>query len=359
MADDELRMLRAQAYGRGDGLTEDQLARLRELEEGAADGGGAFDSSLRSSLTPFRLAPLARRLPDDAPATDVPPVVERSGAAAEMTRGERDAGESNTILRHEHPSRRTRLVIVAAVALLVGLGAGWLLWNRPAPAIALTTEQQAWQTDLIDDDAYDPGSIRAVQQYEGVVAWLATADEGAQDCVILSDGVNVAPNCVTRAEEPESPLWGELQSQLDDPAGTTQSTTATVIFTAGGDPAVAMQQFSYVSSVTDQLTSEEREAYDLLTARGYAGSSLWIAGHFDDVPVWIGSTNPASGQMCLIRVVDDVVAEGCADNVYAEETTVNLVTAEGENQLDLSIDFADGPQTLVVRVTPLDALAAG
>ncbi len=54
-------------------------------------------------------------------------------------------------------------VLAVAALLVVGVGVGWLLFGRSAATpVALSAQQQEWQSALIAGGRYDPGSVRAL-----------------------------------------------------------------------------------------------------------------------------------------------------------------------------------------------------
>ncbi len=355
-ADDsaELRMLRAKAYGPGGELSSAELERLQELE-----GRGA-----------------AATLSDPHP---VPPHEDLfSGALSERSetnRGERPEGveasapdEELSALEEEPsapddeapnpPRRRWPLLAVASIAILAaGLGIGWGIWGQQTPSIPLTDEQRSWQDELVSEDDYDPGSVVAVKEHEGVVAWVATKDVGAQSCLLLSNGTDSSTLCRLTDQVLTEGLWSELSVPDSSDASVVTMTRAMAIFDADGRPAVRMDQFQNYTNGVPQFDPAVQPIVDRLVERGYSEGSLWIVGYFEDSPIW--QTYPSDGrtESCLVYTATDDDHEICAEqDDLSAGLTLNILDDEGAQpraiEMTLAFPRNGAPQYLTITVRP-------
>ena len=261
---DELRSLQARAYGRHGGLTDADLERLHELESSRAVRSGASRPSAeerrRTDAGPLEVFVEADERPDPAERADS--VDDSDDSEQEGTAPER-ASRGRALRRHWRG-----LVAGAAVIAVAGIGIGGMLFgDRGAPAVELTPEQQEWQNELLATAEYDPGSLRAVGEEEGVVAWYATKKDGELVCVILSDGRNTRPSCTTAAGIAVQGLNGQFRT----PAGEAERLVdAHVQLDAEGDPAVTLssQLLNGEVSVFPTYSPEEEETAATLAASG-------------------------------------------------------------------------------------------
>ena len=347
----ELRMLRAKAYGPGGRLTAAELSRLQELEGRSADAGERL-----------RLASLAQ--PVEAFDNVVPDPSTGSGAdvGSNSIAEPVEAFESDVpdpLISSRTGTRRSWPYIAAASAALlaVGLGAGWGIWGQQVSSIPLTDEQRSWQEELLAADEYDPGSVIAVKEHEGVVAWVATKDVGEESCLLLSNGTDSSASCRFTEQVNQEGLWGELSIADPTDADIVTLTHAMALFDADGRPAVRMNQYQNYTDGAASFDPEVEPIADRLIEHGYSEESLWIVGYFEGSPIW--QANPSDGrtESCLVYTATvDATHEICADADALEDgLTLNILDDEGAKPRGIEMTLAfpqNGPHYLTVTVRP-------
>ncbi|KJQ55051.1 hypothetical protein [Microbacterium sp. SA39] len=334
----ELRDLQARAYGRSGGLTDAEAARLRALQ--ARDGAQPVETREAERVAAVgapradMAAPIAESSPDFAHGFESPEV---------------DAGNRWSLL-----AGRGRLLALAAVATLVcGVGMGWLLFGQSrAEAVALTAEQQEWQRDLVAEGVYDQGSVSPVAEKDGVVIWTATRDETERICLILSDGEITVPTCQPSEAVLATGMYGSIM--VGDPAADQRQVSAQLLFSASGEPAVAVSSNLFSeerSGIVYANEAETRIAGRLAEDEGFDPNSIWVVGYDDDVPIWTAMKVDEPGS-CLIHdgsTPDSPVV--CADPQTIAEQQAGLVlnvvdpTSGATTRFELA---PNGPTYLVI-----------
>lgn len=363
---EELRALQARAYGRAAALSADDAVRLRELEERRVARAPEMPEDAAVEMTGSALRepdPLAGE-DDDARATAAP--VDEADAPLDDTDTDTeadtdtDADEDADVPRSAPPlrvllRRHWRPAAIAAVAvLLIGVGVGWLAFARPATApVALTAEQQGWQDDLVSSGVYDAGSVRALAVEEGAGIWVATTDDGARSCLILSTGDVTQPSCDRRETVLQTGLYGSIAVENADEQR--RQVSVQMLFTAVGEPAVAVSSYDYDPSIGGITYANEQESNtaERLVDEGFDANSLWVVGYDGDVPVWTG-TQTASQNQCLIH--DGSTADApviCADpETMQDQATsrlvLNVVDSETGAVTLLELLANRGPAYLVI-----------
>ncbi|WP_435743123.1 hypothetical protein [Microbacterium sp. PMB16] len=344
----ELRALHERAYGREGGLTATEAARLRELDERrltTASGSRvveARDSWVAEPVEAPALGPSTgsgtqESASAESPATDdvIEPAV---------------GGTLRSLLR-----ARWRPVALAVVALLaIGVGAGWALFGRSSDAVvALTSEQQEWQNDLLVAGRYDAGSVRAVAVEEGVVVWTATKDDRAQTCLILSDGKTTAPTCQKAETVADMGLQGSMvvteDGDTEQPVG---EVNAQLLLSASGEPAVVVNTFDYSDmGMITYASEEETRIAERLVEEGMDPGSIWVVGYDRGVPIWSTMTVD-SGRQCLVYDGStDPIEMTCDDTQLLQEQGASLVVEHvGEDGEKTTFELSPnvGPTYLVI-----------
>lgn len=287
-ADDtgELRTLQERAYGRGGALTEAEARHLQELE-----------ASIRAD--PHENAGAARVIDVSAQGTASAAVARPPEPAAAPDSESADDTRPDTAasVRAALRSHWRLLAAVFAIAIVVGLAAGWMLFAQRAPAgIQLNAEQRGWQTDLITERDYDDGSVVAIAEEAGVILWSATTDGGETVCAILGDGDSAVPTCAPRERVQDEGLWVILRREVD---GEEFEVNAQVLFAANGDPAAATSSYSMAYGGIQYADEEEERIAGVLAESGYDPNSIWIVGYDGQTPIW-AATELASQQQCLV-----------------------------------------------------------
>lgn len=206
----ELRMLQAMAYRQDADLSAEQISRLRELER-RREAEQSDDE--------------ANALPVDDPVADTARAVDdRVGLTA---------GASS----QSHSRIRAWLAALAVMVIFVlGVGVGWMLFGRAeASSIGLTQQQRLRGEQLVADGDYDANSLRAMIEHDGVIVWLATTDEGETLCLIVDDSFDATTAC---SDEDRVASDGLGVAHTIEGDGYTDEAYATLLLTAGRDPAV-------------------------------------------------------------------------------------------------------------------------
>lgn len=284
----ELRALQARAYGRDGGLTEDDAARLRELESvrvepavtvraavAAGSGADAVDvpRSAEDSPPPHAEAPVSEP-PSGNPAD------ERAGGQQPLEA----MGLRAAIRQH------WKTAIAASAALLViGLGAGWALFGQSGDAVALTSEQQQRRAELQAEGGFDPGSLRAIGQDADVLLWYATKEDGETVCITLDAAGKSADQCQPAADLDSGNSIG-LSASVTAPGEGEESPEeiwASAARAMNGEVVGIIQRWrSDQNSWLSQFQGDERERAEQLVEEGFEEYSFSVVGYFRDAPVW-------------------------------------------------------------------------
>lgn len=349
---EELRALQARAYGREAALSQADAVRLRDLEQRRVARApempeeGAVETIAAAPREP---GPLASEDDDGAPAAAAADEADASSDDAD-TDGDADARRSAPPLRTLLRRHWRPVALVAVGMLLLGVGVGWLAFGRSAPApVALTAEQQGWQDDLVSSGVYDTGSVRALAVEEGAGIWVATTDGGARSCLILSTGDATQPSCDRRETVLHTGLYGSIAVE------NARQVSVQMLFTAAGEPAVAVSSYDYDPSVGGITYANEQESDTAkrLVDEGFDANSLWVVGYDGDVPVWTGVQTSTQNQ-CLIY--DGSAADApviCADpETMQDQSTsrlvLNVVDSETGAATHLELLTNRGPAYLVI-----------
>lgn len=301
-ADDltELRALQARAYGRHGELSSEEADRLAELQVRSA--GDREKVAGRPGVSPAE--PVVPPTPRDRAAFGVAaeslPLPTIPGPAPDDDDAAAQARPSASALSSVRASWRP-LALAAAVVLALGVGIGWLTFGRViTPSIALSPEQQEWQTAILAEGVYDSGSVRAIAAEEGVVVWTATKDAQKDTCIILSNGERTRPSCQPTEVVEEDGIFGQLLVEISEVAR--REVMASLFFAPSGEPVVRVDSWDQTpgtSSIT-YATEEETKIAAGLVDDGFDPNSIWVIGYDRDVPVWT-ATELESQTQCLIH----------------------------------------------------------
>ncbi|MFB7250928.1 hypothetical protein [Microbacterium sp. NPDC056234] len=297
----ELDELRAKAYGPNGALTDAQAQRLQELQDAAR--GFSPAGGLPEDTDPGREALEA----GDA------------GAAESAETGHRQA--ASDVVATARRRLRSRLVPVAVVALavLVGVGAGWALAaGTRASSIELTAQQQDWQDSIAATGDYDDGSLRALAVDAGTqiggdvspVAWAATREHGAERCLIVGDEAGSAATCATEYVARRDSM-AVSYPRADDESGHVTITTALAIVTPDGEMAGRLTTHWLIREEVGRVSEDVVARDSAVIAKNFAADALEMIGAFEAYPVWLASV--AGGQSCLIYIGEiGIPLETCA-----------------------------------------------
>lgn len=356
---EELRSLQALAYGRDAALSDLDAMRLRELEERrfarsaeGAQGATTAPDAAESTET----APEGGRDTWVTDADDRVPTAGAGGSADQEADAEESAAPAASARASLLAAVRTHwrpVAFAVAAVLAIGVGVGWIAFGRStATPIELTAEQQDWQHALISDGLYDSGSVRALAVEEGVVVWTATKNHRERTCLILGTGEITVPTCERTEIVTETGTYGAITVKGDGDVD--RQVGAQMLFTASGEPAVAVSVYDYdpgESGIT-YANEEESNIAKRLTEDGYEAGSLWVVGYDGDVPVW-SAVEAETQNHCLIYdgSIDDAPVT-CADPETMQEQSSSLVltvvdSATG-SMTNLEMPSNSGPGYLVI-----------
>lgn len=337
---EELRSLQARAYGRDTVLTEAEALKLRDLEDRRlVHAAASVDTTTPPDATTqpnVATPPAAARVHDDE--TGEP-------RGAETDHREKDAGDLSAIAddgtakaqgdSHD-PEETVRSLLrtywrpaalIVAALVVVGVGLGWTLFGRSGPApVALSAQQQEWQGALLAGGLYDQGSLRALAVEQGAVIWAATKNDGESTCLLVATSASALPNCELTDTVEKTGLFGAVTLESSDEIR--RELNVQMMFTASGEPAVAVRTEEYGSGTTNGVTysnAEEAEKAKRIAAQGFEINSLWVIGYDGDVPVWTGM-EVEGFQNCLIYDgSDEQFPRVCADALTMQEQRATLV----------------------------------
>lgn len=312
----ELLMLQAKAYGRGGGMTAAELARLQELERPAlapkvATSGSTGAGHVQPVAEPSQLVDV---VPDSDPSAS-----------------DEDEGDELADAVQKRQPRHPLVYILgaAAVALMLGIGAGWLVFGRDAgPAIPVTAEQQMRGEQLAEEANLDPGTITPMAE-DDVLVWMGTRDEGEVTCMIIDDGEHDAPSCAPTESVLETGLYGMLARDASDSSqNATEVISASLGFVRAGEPIVMIQGGWTMSSGGDFLDQfadpDQRATAERLLDEGFDEWSPMLAAYDGDTQIWIG-TREFGEQACLFYGGEPDVPSACAPMEIARTTGVKVM----------------------------------
>lgn len=344
----EMRALQARGYGRDADLTDDDAARLSELEGrrlAGADGVPAADrpqtpdvSELRPSTSAGSGVTARSGIgPGDSAVEE--PVRQTSGPAA--------ASDRSVVRTLWRP-----IALAGAAALVVGVGLGWFLFGRPVhDAVALTPEQEGWQSALLAEGVYDSGSMRAIAVEEGVVVWTATKDEQKDTCLILGNGKISRPSCQP-SESADDGLWGSLVVEVD--AKVRREVMASVLFAPSGEAAVRVEVVDQTPGSTSITYANEKETSTAaqLAEQGFDPNSIWVAGYDGDVPIWTAIEFESQAQCLIFDGSTPTSPRVCAEPQTMTEQgsglVLNVVDADSGKTTTFEMGSNYGPSYLVI-----------
>ena len=306
-------MLRAKAYGPGEGASDAELARLQELEARRSPAVAQPVSS--SAATPPSL--------NDPRAEGLAGEVQRKHDAGEEFTGSLSERSETKRAEHEErveasteprPRRRWPLFAgVAAAVLAIGLGAGWAIWGWDSTAAALSAAHGDTLVELESKELYDPGTIVPVAEEHGVVIWRADRSDGEQICVIVTVADYSQDGCVTY-EQFDDTVWPNASATVPEGQSDAGSQlVAGLIPTTTGELAPFVQVWN--PSVVDwksQYSEQELAQLEQLEAAGHPGESLNILGYDGDTAVWFTADGV---ELCMFVTGDDGVSEACVQGV--------------------------------------------
>ncbi|MGK3948528.1 hypothetical protein [Microbacterium sp. K2] len=325
----ELRTLQARAYGRGGGLTEDDAARLRELESmrvepdltvrAAAAAGPGIDAvdvprSPEDSRPPYAGAPVS-----------VPTNGNPSEDSSEDPADEEAVGQQPLEARGLRAAIRQHwkaAVAASAAMLVIGLGVGWAVFGHTGDAVALTSEQQQRRAELEAEGGFDPGSLRAIGQDEDALVWYATKQEGETVCITLDAAGKSADQCQSAADLANG-NGIEVSASVTAPGEGEESPEeiwASAARAMNGEVVGIIQRWrSDQNSWLSQFQGDERERAEQLIDEGFEEYSFSVVGYFRDAPVWRAQRfeNDDVQDCLIVDAVESVDCRASGDEGYS------------------------------------------
>lgn len=328
------RELQLRAYAPGGELSAAELAELHELQNrdrgapagpaprlGAVPPGSSAAEAPQPADVPVEGAQMVSAPTGEAPT--VPGAAPSEGSPTGLTsRADADPGLASDAgpgagssdpdapsaagrpSRAGTPVRRRVLAAVAAVAALLGLAAGWLVFGTDLGRTAMTAEQQEVWSELEAAGEYDPGSIQLVGERFGATTWRATRDDAKLSCLLLTrKDEPPAGSCIPAASTIEG---FELQVSMDyTEDGDHFMLWAMLAEDSRGDPVAVIQRHDMNASTWDwrsQYSQDELALAEALDESGFAGEYLQILGYDGASPVWLYQQD----RTCLLAVVNEV-----------------------------------------------------
>lgn len=336
----ELRALQGRAYGRGGGLTADELDRLRSLERRRAPAAQPPIADPVDEPRPAVIEAVPSSNAEPAHDEPVPATASDLDVFDELRADQASDAASSAA---GAPRRRGRIVGALALALAVGIGVGWLLFGWDSAAFLLNAAHSDQRAELEASGDYDPGTVTAVAEQHGAVGWRATRDAGDQQCAIITFEDESTFNCESRASLEQGGIAGTvLTLPVED--GKQNSLWFSMVTALSGDIMPVFQLSPSNYDWTAQYSEEELAAAGELEAQGFIGENLSIVGYDGDMPVWTAWTNEGS---CLMAGGGDLWAQSCGaqgESLDLEMTVDGTRTTYSVVQTEMR-----GPQLTITR----------
>ncbi|WP_336645827.1 hypothetical protein [Microbacterium sp. USHLN186] len=338
------RELQGKAYTAGGGLTDAEARELRDLDAGHSAASASVppaEERPEQAAMPERPGGAASALPDEPDEPDEPDDPDALDAPVERNA----PGEPHET---SAPPRRRRLPAVllsAAVALVLGLGVGWLLFQRGDATPAMTAEQTEVMVELEKTKTFDAGSVVFVGERYGVSAWRATAQDGAQNCLALHVDDRQQHNCMPPPDGEETfpqPVNASIGS-----ADGKWMYWAMIAEDLSGREHVLIQRhgMGVEGDWTSEYTPDELIYAQTLVDRGVEPGSLYIVGYDGQTPVFLSQFD----ERC-VYVVDREsmdVAQACD---ASQGETLSLTVGDTVYQVQESGNR--GPVLTILRTAP-------
>lgn len=351
-------------------------ARRRELQRRAFAPNGALTDAEADELRELStrvVAPTPRPVPTseetDSPAAPDPPSASdavRAGAGSDQE----PAAESEAVTGRslpEQPDRARRmpsipiLVLSAIVAVLLGVGVGWLAFGRGDGSRPMTDAQRRTLVQLDASDEFDPGSVVLTGSKHGVEAWYATKTADDSECLVLiaAHGADAAKTsegaadvegrqtvCQKTGEPDTYGLQANVELTID---GERAIVWAVLLEDIDGERVTIIQREVLADDGTydwrEQYSGRELEIAEFLDRSGYDGSALQLIGWDDTTPVWMTFDGT---QFCLLVAEPTALtAEGCAEFDPSSGGRLEVATDRGIYQLNLTQNV--DPRLTIIR----------
>jgi len=337
------RELQGRAYTPGGSLTDAEIAELRDLDErnlAALPSVAPTAPPAPPSAAPT--ASVAPPEPADQPVLGAQLAASDPGEAAiPAPRAGQDGHQASVTPR----TRRWLLPLVAVLAVLVGLGAGWLLFGNAANRATMSAAQQEAWSDLEASGDYDPGSIHLVGEKFGATTWVATQEAAKRTCIVLTKkGLDPASACRSSTGDYQG---FDLQVNLDyTEDGDQYMLFAMLIEDVGGTPVTVIQRQNMTDNGWDwrsQYNEDELAQVDVFEDAGFDGEWLTLIGYDGAVPVWL-----YQGERTCLMVVEGAgdIAQQCGELTTDPDMPLQLAVGDVIYSV---VDSNRGPSLSIIR----------
>jgi len=345
------RELQRRAFAPGGGLTDAEAAELREL-------------SARVVAPAPQTVPMAEESDSDA----VVPDSERADTGSDQRPGpEHDPVPPPGRSPREMPDRARRmpgipiLILSALVAVLLGVGVGWLAFGRGDGTRPMTDAQRRTLVQLDASDEFDPGSVVLTGSKHGVEAWYATKTADDSECLVLvaahgadpavesDDAADVEDRQTVCQKMSGADAYG-LQANVELTIDGERSVIwAVLLEDIDGERVTIIQREVLTDDGTydwrEQYSGRELEIAEFLDRSGYDGNALQLIGWDDDTPIWMTFDGT---QFCLLVAEPNALtAEGCAEFDSSNGGRLEVGTDRGIYQLNLTQNV--DPRLTIIR----------
>ncbi|MGM1017372.1 MAG: hypothetical protein ACQEW8_07540 [Actinomycetota bacterium] len=300
----ELRSLHARAYGRDGELSREDGARLAELE------------SRRRRSAPSPVSPLESAEDHAADESVAVAAEDADETRADAPSDDDEASEEraqDAEPRSGHHFRRRALVGAAALALAVGIGAGWALSDGLLTRAVASFAHADVRASLEAEGAYDPGSLSVVGEKDGVLVWTATSSAGERECVLLTAGVDEnSVSCVPSEDFDESigNLWTSLPVADDD--GVTRQVSGGIMLALDGERVGFVQVWDMQPDTgwRSSYDDEEIAVLEHAESEGVDPEMINVIGADGESLIWVSRSGAA--EVCLVVGTTSALTEACA-----------------------------------------------
>lgn len=344
--DDRRRELQRRAFSPGGGLTESEASELRVLSAPLADPEPAdpepADPEPGEQEPPAAQEPLAAPVGGSDALRSEGEAERRSDLAGpgedEATAPGHDAtapGRNATAPGRHRPRPGIPILLLAAVvAVLLGLGVGWLAFGRAGGGPGMTGAQRETLVQLDSSGEFDAGSVALVGTKHGAEAWHATKGAGESECLVLIAEEERQTACAEAGQPNSFGLQANLGLQAD---GEHVMIWAVLLEDTDGERVAIIQREIASGERYDwrsQYSGRDLEIAEFLDSSGYRGDALQLIGYDDTLPIWM-TLEP--GELCmLVAEPDALIAEGCASLDPSAGGRLDLGTDRAVYQLNLS-----------------------
>lgn len=314
------RELQRRAFAAGGGVTEAELAELRDLDARAAAGAETMPVAGSAGHDPVS-APEPAGLAGATEQAGPPASMAAFGESVQRASDEPDEQPADPTGPDAAPTRRrpsvAALVLSTLIALLLGFGGAWMLLSRDGTP-AMTAEQAKAMAEIEETARFDPGSMTYLGERYGAAVWRASARDGEETCLAIHVVDRSDHQCMPPPDE-DTPYAQPVGVSLNRSDGDAQwSYWASLVTDIAGREALIVQRYDMAAGFDweAQYTPDERRYISMLEAEGVVPSSLQIIGYDGDVPVFISQDE----RTCVYAVdtATDAVVQSCdpSDGVY-------------------------------------------